>query len=421
VAQVPTIPRAPAQRFPAVLSAAALLLLVLLVLGHTVALRHILMGLLLLGLVVYWRRGGMPEVPLLAPVTAWLALTLLSLAWSPLPALSARSWLDEAFYPLVLFAIFHRIGSERALDVWVTAAVCAGIGALALLSAGGYASIADDASRRGALYYYPGVGQASTLALYALPVLLIPAAHASRVVRMGALAGMAACVVVGAVTLNRMFWPAAIVAGALGGHALWRGWSKRHAVALAAAAAALAVIALAGIQQMRHPPLPAAAAQEEAPVVGQIEDIVNTDPRPELWRAWSAYALEHPWLGVGFGQRVPPLYHAERHADEPVFKDRYHRSHAHNLFINTLLQTGLPGVALLLWLLAALALRFLRARAHQPLAAWAGIALLSALLLKNATDDFMRDAVAMYFWSLAGWLLARAERGDNPATAAWKS
>src|SRR5690606_814242 len=94
--------------------------------------------------------------------------------------------------------------------------------------------------------------------------------------------------------------------------------------------------------------------------------------------------------------------------------DRFTGHHAHNLFLNTVLQTGLIGLALLLGLLGALTWRFLRQRHLHPVAAWAGVALVAAMLLKNTTDDFMRDAVAMYFWALAGWLLAFVER---PRTA----
>jgi O-antigen ligase len=152
-------------------------------------------------------------------------------------------------------------------------------------------------------------------------------------------------------------------------------------------------------------------------MIDRLQELVATDPRPRIWSTWTQRALERPWLGVGFGKQLPRIYHQPRHPGDPVLADIQMGMHAHNLFLNTVLQTGIVGLLLLLWLLGTLFTRFYRVRLESPIPAWAGIALLAAMLVKNFTDDFMRDAVAMYFWSLAGWLLACAERetGSPPS------
>jgi O-antigen ligase len=406
------------ERLSGVLAWFASALLLVLVLAHVIAVRHLLTALVLICVVLQLRRRGLHAVPLRAPVIAWLAFTLASYSWSALPAMTADAWLDEAFYPLLLFTAFYLIGSKAQHDIRIAAAVFSSIACLFLLSLEGFSAVAADV-RTGVARYYPGVGQASTFAAFAIPALVSMWFHGLTMKAL-ALTGLAFCLAVGLFSLNRMFWPAALATLLLCSLGIRTRRTMRAFLLGAGALAALAVVGAGTVDVMRNAPqLLGRYADAVARI--DLEEIVENDDRPGLWRAWLGYAAEHPLIGIGFGQQVPKHYLQPKHPDDPVLAGRYTGHHAHNLLLNTMLQTGLAGVSLLLWLLGALLLRFLRSRAHQPLAAWAGIALLTALLLKNTTDDFMRDAVAMYFWSLAGWLLARAERRTPAASPAWNS
>ena len=85
-------------------------------------------------------------------------------------------------------------------------------------------------------------------------------------------------------------------------------------------------------------------------------------------------------------------------------------THAHNLFLNTWLESGLIGVVLEMSLLIALVVRFCRLRHATPWICAAGVALVVGMLAKNSTDDFMWRTTALAFGSFAGLLLGRGER-----------
>jgi O-antigen ligase len=88
-------------------------------------------------------------------------------------------------------------------------------------------------------------------------------------------------------------------------------------------------------------------------------------------------------------------------------------THAHNLFLDVVLQVGVVGLAVFCWLLAALAREAWRARDLGQWRAGAALAaLVVALVAKNLTDDFMDHAVVIAFWGYAGLLLGRAATMD---------
>jgi O-antigen ligase len=84
--------------------------------------------------------------------------------------------------------------------------------------------------------------------------------------------------------------------------------------------------------------------------------------------------------------------------------------HAHNLFLDTALQVGLPGVVLLLLLLAAMFRQgWLLALDPSPRAMACGIAVLAVLvgmLVRNMTDVLLVRQNALLFWGVVGVLLA---------------
>jgi len=95
--------------------------------------------------------------------------------------------------------------------------------------------------------------------------------------------------------------------------------------------------------------------------------------------------------------------------------------HAHNMFLNRALETGLPGVAGFVLLLGSVAIAFRRvARSANPGTAAigaAGLALVAGVVIKNLTDDFFVRQNALLFWSLVGAGLGAAAAREEAMRA----
>jgi O-antigen ligase len=398
------------ERSLTLLSSLAAAVLLILPFAHTVALRHVLTALVLVATAVQFRR--LLRVPRMVHLAlwCWLAFSLASTLWSIDALRTAEAWLDEALYPSILFYAFYAASTHVNGQIRLQVATVVGITALAALSAFGYHAISVDTVRPGLLYYYPGVGQASSYAVFALPVLAL-IVRTGRWPVMGVI-GLFACVVIGAASLNRMFWPTALLTllCAVGFH--FRSGTMK--VLLGATAIAAAIVAIGLVYQVRNGTADTKENSDVEISVESVQRMLDSDPRREIWRAFTHAVFDAPWIGLGFGKTVPHVYYKAHHLGNPILSGSKAWEHAHNLFLNTILQTGIVGLALFVGLLFALAWAFTAARTHAPAAAWAGLALLLALILKNTTDDFMRDAMAMYYWGLAGWLLALATRPGVP-------
>src|SRR5690606_28656669 len=131
-------------------------LLFFLMFAHTVALQRILLGLLLLVFVAHCIQTAAWRPPLWRPIAAWLTLGIASIAWSVAPRITADELLDEALYPLFVFALFHRIGSSARHDRRIVMTLLLGIGLLALHSIGGFHTLVTDEGRSGWFRHYPG-------------------------------------------------------------------------------------------------------------------------------------------------------------------------------------------------------------------------------------------------------------------------
>lgn len=121
--------------------------------------------------------------------------------------------------------------------------------------------------------------------------------------------------------------------------------------------------------------------------------------RVSILRDYRALTAEAPITGVGFGK-------------DTVIKHYWPRiyQHAHNTFLNRLLELGWPGLAFWVAALAAYAFRFLRGWAQDP-AARIGLAFLLAFCVRNLTDDVWIASNAELFWFQIGVLMPpRPER-----------
>jgi hypothetical protein len=415
-------------------------------------------------------KHSLPALPLLLALGAWALWTLSSAAWSFNPGSTIHSWLDEVAYPFAAFYAFWLVGkaslNQRRLQT-VAWATCL---SLAIASVLFFSYLDPSAPKPGLLHYYARVGHTSTLALMAIP--LFASMTGDVKTRMRGLTGILFCIVIGAATLNRFFWIAlAVVAVVL----LWPRASKNHMRSWTALGALLLASLVAvgfsnklrliganaeqeqvGLiqqdrqqnhpqnpQQISSPTVSAMRVSDRAPGNGLGIDVqsqaaglaetsvarrgllsrfreasgmqqaMTTDARPRIWEFYASQVSSHPWFGIGFGKPLPALAYGALIPEDLVKLDGNVRTHAHNLFLNTILQVGVIGLLLQLAVLACLAYQFYVARHAHPLLFRAGIALIVGMLAKNMTDDFMWQSTMLMFWSYCGWLLGQSAVRQN--------
>ncbi len=141
------------------------------------------------------------------------------------------------------------------------------------------------------------------------------------------------------------------------------------------------------------------------------------DPRPALWLEVIELAKERPLTGYGFGRGLLRRTLHEEFGNNLLW-------HAHNAFLDAVLQTGIIGLALFLLLLAAILREgWLMTRAADHFAIACGITLIAILvgvIIRNLTDTLLVRQNALFFWGAAGALLAwgrqRSGRASPPSS-----
>ncbi len=134
---------------------------------------------------------------------------------------------------------------------------------------------------------------------------------------------------------------------------------------------------------------------------GGIE--ISRDPRLALWSEVIDIAKERPLTGYGFGRGLLKRNLQEEFHNHLLW-------HAHNLFLDTVLQTGIVGLGLLLLLIAAVLREgWLMTRAAEPFVMACGITLVTlvvGVVIRNLTDTLLVRQNALFFWGAVGVLLA---------------
>lgn len=401
-------------------------LLFVVMFGHMTAIVFNALALLALGVAAGAFSADRPPLvrwPLLLPVAAWAGWGLASVAWSPYPMVSLHAWCDEVLYPLVSFWGFWLFGSQLRRPEPVVAVNWLACLVLATISALNWGHLQPPTANTFPLHFYNRVGHTSTLAVFSMALfagfLLRPR---WRVV--GA-SGIVLCLFIGLATLNRFFWPAAAVTLLVALYPLYR---RR----LMLAVLAIAVVGAAGVgtlelsSRLRTSGAAPEVTQARDVVIdghqvyvpgslSAIGDTVSADTRPKLWAFYVGQAEHHAWAGIGFGKPLPGIVYRNAMPPALLAAEPQALTHAHNLFINTWLQTGFIGVVLQTALLLSLVARFWRYQRVEPWLCAAGVALVAGMIAKNMTDDFMWQTTMLAFWSFAGLLLGYAEHGRASA------
>lgn len=140
--------------------------------------------------------------------------------------------------------------------------------------------------------------------------------------------------------------------------------------------------------------------------------LTERDTRPMIWAYYEKLATRAPWIGVGFGRTVPGLTYHTQDDQQLARMEANAYIHAHNLFLNWWRQTGVVGVLLLIALLAVILNCIWGARdepdTRRRAAAITAIAIVSIMLVRNTTDDFLMYGMATMFWALVGAFTAAA-------------
>lgn len=203
---------------------------------------------------------------------------------------------------------------------------------------------------------------------------------------------------------------------------------NRSLAALALAVPVLALSALLLPEGRKHRKLAAAVAAIGAVVCiaffsgGSIadeivgRDLVSFQSRAHMWRGTLELIGRTFPAGTGLGS-FPLIYPL---IEDPAMVGRTFVNHAHNDYLELLLETGLPGLILLVaflgwWVIAAV--RVWRSRLSSPFARAATIG--SAAILAHSVVDYplRTAAVAAVFALCLALMVARPVRSADEASA----
>lgn len=348
--------------------------------------------------------------PLIWPIAVWLGWSLVSVSWSPYPAISMRAWLDEILYPSVVFWGFWMFGMRLRrpdrviLILWVACVL------LALLSAYYWGKLQPPTPNTFPIRFYNRVGHTSTLAIFAM-LMFVAWFFNSRQWLIGVI-GIGCCLFIGLASLNRFFWPAA-AASLLIAFYPWY-WKRLNWLIIACIFFTGTLGMLAISSSLRYQLVPPPVSQDSITGTSNtkrpdffagLRHAYNSDIRPQLWEFYSEAGLTHKWLGVGFGKPLPGIVYRDKISPELLKREPQALTHAHNLFLNTWLQTGFIGLTFQIILFACLMRSFWKIRSYRLELSMAGIALVVAMVTKNMVDDFMWQTTMISFWACSGLLL----------------
>ena len=365
--------------------------------GHNVALRLFLLGTgIVLASVVVARKEPVHVLPpIWLPFLLWGMWAALSLAWSLEPERTLKEWRNEVFYTGAALWICYVSAQARdapRLFLSIVAAAAALVCSIAMY----------EFSRGWEGYlvgWHGGPGDHSSALLALMPCVAMAAWVFSRRGRLWPAAALWALVAnlfaSAYTTLNRTIWGALAVEFVIIGFlVLARARGK-----VAAIAVTLGVVAGCGAMLLN------VQAQREA--LGGTP--MQRDHRLELWPQILVRIEERPLTGYGFGRGIL------REALQKKFSTLdEHLWHAHNIFLEALIQGGAPAVVLLLVLLGAIAREGWRlGRNDNEATAACGIALLAVLagmLARNMTDTLLVRQNALLFWGMSGVLMGMGRR-----------
>ncbi len=385
-----------------VLLAPAVLFLFILPFTHTVALRLTCLA-LAFGVTLYsWYRDNPPALPLKLPLLLTALVALSSLLWSIDPDYSWGEVKNEMGYTLIAFFTFFVLtNSRRNLHLFLGALVLsATVMTLIALVSYWQAGQWDEPG------YPGGIHDFSTYVVFILPALLFVVARLQqRIAKTALLLLLIALVFAGYLTLQRIMWFAlAAECFVLALLLLYPLPISRLKKCIVMTGVGLVALALAPIGIVAKNGVGYSSAKA-------IWQVMVADVRPQhIWQNSLAAVREAPLWGSGYGRRIFYKTHPELAEGDGW--------HAHNILLSRLVQLGIVGLALLLYLFLSIGehLLYIYRAAHSREGIWIGACgitlLVGALAANMANDSFVRHS-ALLFWSLIGMWLGYGYRLTN--------
>lgn len=153
----------------------------------------------------------------------------------------------------------------------------------------------------------------------------------------------------------------------------------------------------------------AGAVFSSANLKGRFADFVNSDrkieerlPRVVFWKVHTTMVADHPWVGIGYGNRNSALLDYYSRSGYTNYERKYS---AHNIYLQTLADSGVIGFGGLIAFLTGcwiFARRFDRSGDHGGMRAFMAAALLAGLM-----QNTLRDSEYLYaFWFLQAFSLS---------------
>jgi len=139
---------------------------------------------------------------------------------------------------------------------------------------------------------------------------------------------------------------------------------------------------------------------------GDIDELRTFTGRVEIWRYSWRKCLESPLVGYGYGGSRYVLQ------EDPSYPLKFQANHAHNLFLNMALTTGLPGALLLATMVAQLLLMNLRRPSPVPSLALALVitaSITESLLYSSMPRSHMILWLVALFWQQMGMDVERRD------------
>jgi O-antigen ligase len=397
------------------------MLLAILPLAHVTGMRNVLIGVVAVTALLQFRLGPWRRVPGFLPWVIWLAFAAASIGWSALPHVSFQSFRTDQFYPFVIFLVSFVLMRFRGGRLAVVAGTAAGtllcLATMFASAVSGYDPKADEPGS-GALGWLAWKAAATTdsstyVAFVAVPLFLIVSVSRRPWRRWAAGAWLVAFAAIGLMSESRTLIASLFVsfAGFLIVLGILRG--RLHLKSVITIVLLGLVVSAASLEVISRLRLPGAQPNDRSAAL----EMMMSDPRPAIWSAYLDLAAKRPWFGVGLGRTVPArAYHVQD--DQTLGNIDVHAStHAHNVFLDLVLQVGIVGLALWVWLhFEILRLVIKRARAggdRERAWAAAAVALVLAMVTKNSTNDLIVFGNALLFWALLGTMLGLVWRDGD--------
>lgn len=381
----------------------ACLLIAILPVTHTIALRLWLLAATLVLAILAWRRETTPPIPARNALLAWAAIAVGSLAWSVDFEYSRGEVINEVGYAMAAyFGFFALVRSETDVRR-IMLALLATIGLASVFAIASFAG--DDDWLTGKSI---GVGDrnafSTTISLGSVALmLLISNRRLAPAPRWAVWLVFALGFVAASLTLNRTMWPALGAAAIvlLLTHNADRLRTPRDRLIILAL-----VVSIAAISASQFLIASKIKRSEQSASQGVVTTVMK-DERVQIWKYALRRAADRPLYGYGYGRGILRKDFRARLGNDLAW-------HAHNVFLNQAISVGIPGLVAYCLVLMALAAAFVRlVRQTDPLArslGGFGLALLACMIVRSLADDTIVRENALLFWSLAGMALGVGTR-----------